>query len=86
MINSKFTLRKLLVLGCEVYFYSVIFLLIFKIFLPPVEPITLENIGIYLLPISHSAYWSVTAYIVLMLLSPFLNNRERACEKYSPKK
>ena len=72
MINSKFTLRKLRVLGGEVYFYSVIFLLIFKIFLPPVKPITLENIGIYLLPISHSAYWFVTAYIVLMLLSPFL--------------
>ena len=47
-------------------------LLIFKIFLPPVEPITLENIGIYLLPISHSAYWFVTAYIVLMLISPFV--------------
>ena len=73
MINSKFTLRKLLVLGGEVYFYSLIFLLIFTVFLPSAEPITLENIGIYLLPISHSAYWFVTDYIVLMLLSPFLN-------------
>ena len=81
MINSKFTLRKLLVLGGEVYFYSVIFLLIFKIFLPPVEPITLENIGIYLLPISHSAYWFVTAYIVLMLLSPFLNKFIKSLSK-----
>ena len=66
-------LRKLLILGGEVYFYSLIFLLIFTVFLPPAESITLENIGIYLLPISHSAYWFVTDYIVLMLLSPFLN-------------
>lgn len=73
MINSKFTFRKLLNLGGEVYFYSILFLVIFAVFLNPPFPIRLFDIGTSLLPISHSAYWFVTDYIVLMLLSPFLN-------------
>lgn len=73
MIDSKFTFRKLLVLGGEVYFYTLSFLVIFLVFLTPAAPITLETWVLSLLPISHSAYWFITDYIVLMLLSPFLN-------------
>lgn len=73
MINSKFTLRKLLVLGGEIYFYSFLFLVLVIIFPFLSEPLSLADWGVHLLPISHSAYWFVTGYIVLMLISPFLN-------------
>ena len=73
MIKNKFTFRKLLILGGEVYFYSIIFLIIFTLFLTPVMPITLLDIIRSVMPISHKAYWFITDYIVLMLLSPFLN-------------
>ena len=46
MVNSKFTLRKLLLLDGEVYFYSLIFLLIFEFLLPPAKPITFDIVGI----------------------------------------
>lgn len=73
MINSKFKLKKLFVIGGEVYFYSIMALIIFLVFLPSPIPITPSIIGISVLPISHGAYWFITDYIVLILLSPFLN-------------
>jgi surface polysaccharide O-acyltransferase-like enzyme len=72
MIESKFTLRKLLVLGGEVYFYSFLFLAIAIIFLNP-EYMTIGTIGKSILPISHNGYWFITCFIVLMLFSPVLN-------------
>lgn len=72
MIKSKFTFRKFLVLGGEVYFYSIIFFIMFLLFLTPVTPIGFTDIFKSLLPISH-AYWFITDYIALMIISPFLN-------------
>ena len=73
MINSKFTFKKLLRLGGEVYFYSIMFLIIFSTVLFPAIPIGLGDVLISILPISKSNYGFITYYIVLMLLSPFLN-------------
>ncbi len=73
MIKSKFHFRKLLILGGSVYFYSIAFLVIFTLFLTPALPTTMLDIVKCILPISHEAYWFITNYIVLMLLSPFLN-------------
>lgn len=73
MVKSKFTFRKLLVLGGATYFYSILFLIIFTFFLTPVTPISAEDLLRSILPISHNGYWFITDYIVLMLLSPFLN-------------
>lgn len=72
MIESKFTLRKLLILVGEVYFYSFLFLAVGILFLSP-ENLTIPNIGASILPISHNGYWFITSYIILMLFSPFLN-------------
>lgn len=83
MINSKFTFRKLLILGGEVYFYSYLFLLIVILFPFLSQPLTIADWGVHLLPISHSAYWFVTGYIVLMLISPFLNKFIRGLSKES---
>ena len=83
MIDSKFTFRKFLILGGEVYFYALLFLLIFAEFITPSSPLTMVDYGVTLLPISHSAYWFVTDYIVLMILSPFLNKFIKSMSKYS---
>ncbi len=72
MIDIKFTLRKLLILGGEIYFYSFLFLGLAIAFLSPSE-LTVANLGKSLLPISHNGYWFITCYIILMLFSPFLN-------------
>ena len=71
MINSKFTLRKLLVLGGGVYFYSLILCLIMLILVPTIL-INPTKILRTILPISHQ-YWFINCYIGLMLFSPFLN-------------
>ena len=81
MINSRFTFRKLLVLGGEVYFYSLLFLILVILLTYPSCPLTIADWGVHLLPISHSAYWFVTGYIVLMLLSPFLNKFIKSLSK-----
>ena len=83
MINSKFTIRKLLVLGGEVYFYSFLFLVLVIVFPFLSHPLTIADWGVHLLPISHSAYWFVTGYIVLMLISPFLNKFIKSLSKES---
>ena len=71
MINSKFTLKKLLVLGGEVCFYSIVLSLIMLILVPTIS-ITHFNILRAVFAISHG-YWFISCYIVLMLFSPFLN-------------
>lgn len=72
MIKQKFTFRKLLILGGEVYFYSLMCLVIFALFITPLTPISIQDILKSVLPISHG-YWFIADYIVLMILSPFLN-------------
>lgn len=72
MIESEFTLRKLLILGGQVYFYSFLFLAVAILFLS-LDVLTIPTIGASILPISHSGYWFITCYIILMLFSPFLN-------------
>lgn len=80
MIENKFTLRKLLILGGEVYFYSFLILAGVIIFLSP-SVLTIPTIGASLLPISHNGYWFITCYIILMLFSPYLNKFIKSISK-----
>ena len=73
MVTSNFTIRKFLVVSGEVYFYSILFLVLFLTVLTPVSPISGSSIVSSILPVSHSAYWFITDYLMLMILSPFLN-------------
>lgn len=73
MINSKFTLKKFLKILGQVLFYSLIFLILFMTVLKPVSPITKQQIFRSFFPITFSAYWFITNYILLMILSPFIN-------------
>lgn len=70
-MKSEFKLDKLIKLIIEVFMYSIFMLVITMIF-------TDRKIGIMellksFLPIIYSNYWFVTNYIVLYVLSPFIN-------------
>lgn len=76
MVTSRFTLKKFLELEGEIWFYSVTILLLFLTILKPVEEITALNIFQSIFPTIYgrsNMYWFATYYIILMLLSPFLN-------------
>lgn len=71
MINSKFKLKKLLILMGEVWFYSITILLISTLLWNP-------NIGIKdliksIFPISYNHYWFITTYVVMYILSNYIN-------------
>lgn len=73
MVQSKFTVNKLLKLLSQVVFYSLGFLLCFTLFLQPVYSIGIKEILKSILPVGYSLYWFITSYTVLMLFSPLLN-------------
>lgn len=73
MVNLKLNPKKILLLCGQIWFYSIGMLLIFLYVLTPVDKITVKEIIKSFLPILYSEYWFATSYIVLMLISPFLN-------------
>lgn len=81
MCNSKITLKKILSLISEIWFYSIVILILFLTILKPVEPIGFKLLLRSVLPISYSAYWFATTYIVLLILSPFINKWIQSMDK-----
>lgn len=73
MIESKITLKKLMKLWTEIWFYSIVILIIFYIWLVPDNFISFKVIIKNIFPVVYSQYWFMTNYIVLMILSPYLN-------------
>ena len=71
MVTSKFTLKKLLVLVGGIYFYALAALSAVVLFIPAIH-LTPGLILRAIFPLSHG-YWFMSCYIVLMILSPFLN-------------
>lgn len=70
LIDSKFTVKKLLILMGEVFFYSVLiyFILLFSGF------ITFSWKGLLcFFPVLSQQYWFVTMYLGMYVLSPFMN-------------
>ncbi len=72
MIDSKFTLQKFLKLVGEIWFYSISMLILFLTVLNPVE-LNMKLIISSIFPLLSSFYWFMTAYVLLMILSPILN-------------
>ncbi len=70
LVKSKFKIKKLLALWLQVLFYGIAFYLISC-------AIDSSNFGVgfvfYLAPITSNAFWFITAYLLLYLISPFLN-------------
>lgn len=72
MINSHFTLKKLMSFMGQVWFYTVGTLLVFTLLNGPSE-ISSYAVKSALFPLLTSHYWFASYYVLLMLLSPFLN-------------
>ena len=71
LIGSKsIKTSKLLKLWLQIFLYSIV---IFLIFVDWSQPLSLEELAINLLPVAFSRWWFASAYLVLYLLSPFLN-------------
>ncbi|HHZ06671.1 MAG TPA: acyltransferase [Clostridiales bacterium] len=79
LINSKFRIKKLLILLAEVFFYSVLAYVVFSIKGDTVMDIkTLTNV---FLPTLMREYWFITTYVGLYAISPFLNIGIKAMSK-----
>lgn len=80
MIKSNFKIKSFLKLFFEVLFYSLSILIVFKIF--HIDTIIDWHINTYLYPIGGGAYWFFTTYMVLYILSPFINILLKNLDKY----
>lgn len=84
MINSKFKIRKLLKLIFQVYFYS-IFLLILSMYRLNLN-FEVINVKPAFTPILRELYWFATSYVLVYILSPFLNKAIKTMGKENCKK
>lgn len=73
MINSKISIKKIWKIMGQVLFYSLGMLILFLFILKPVNTLEFKDVLKSLLPISYSAYTFVTCYLLLMIISPYLN-------------
>jgi surface polysaccharide O-acyltransferase-like enzyme len=71
MINSKFNIKNLLKITGQVFFYSVIIMILFKLF--GLSKIGIKTVIKSIFPVIFSTYWFVTSYVVLYILTPYLN-------------
>lgn len=73
MCESKISIKKILKLIAETWFYMVIIGLLFILILKPIEPITKIDLIKIFIPIVYNQNWFITDYILLMIVSPLLN-------------
>lgn len=71
MIDSKFKIKKFVKLLGQIWFYSYSILILYLLF--STEKVETKNILRCMLPITYSEYWFLTTYILLYLLSNFIN-------------
>lgn len=81
MINSKFTIKKLWKLIGQVLFYSYGIFILFSTILTPTSPIDEAKINMSIFPIAYSHYWFITCYVVIMIISPYINKFIRCMQK-----
>lgn len=86
MINGKFTIKKLWKLEGQVLFYSLGMYVLFSTVLEPVYKIDDKAIKTSFYPIAYSQYWFITCYVVIMILSPYINKFIHCMEKKELKK
>lgn len=73
MVKSIFTIKKLLIVVGQTYFYALGILILFTTILTPVTAINKVDIKKSIFSLSYGSYWFVTCYVVLMILSPYIN-------------
>lgn len=84
-INKKENYKKIIKLVFCTLFYSVTFLILFLCF-SSLKSISITDVFKSLLPISYRHYWFITDFILLMIVSPFLNKMIKVFEKDMYKK
>jgi len=70
-INSKFNLKQIIKTITEVWFYSVVIYFIYHLISG--SDLNIIELIRTLFPVIFTKYWFVSAYIILYLLSPFIN-------------
>lgn len=84
LIKSKFKIKKVIQLVIEVVFYSVIIYFLFVIFNgKTIEPKELLST---FLPVLTQQYWFISTYLVMYILSPFMNMLIEKLDKPTCKK
>lgn len=71
MVQSKFTVKKFWKIWGQTLFYSVAFCLYFAI--TKKQDVVGKDIFQSFFPLTFNQYWFVSAFVLLMLISPFLN-------------
>ncbi|MBD9304796.1 MAG: hypothetical protein EGS63_08450 [Lachnospira sp.] len=84
LINNTISLKKIINIMIEVWFYSISIYLIMVIL--KLAEINLFNIVTTVLPIVFKEYWFATAYIILLIVVGFLNNYICSLEQEKYKK
>jgi surface polysaccharide O-acyltransferase-like enzyme len=75
MVKAQFKFRRFFRLICQVLFYTLLIPLALSVFGQPLiaEQEGIYGILMYILPASTRHYWFISAYLLLYLISPFLN-------------
>ena len=85
MVNQQITLKKILRLWGEVLFYSISVWIVYAVVKlcagSDVSFFSLQTIKAFF-PVLFTHYWFVTAYIILMILSPFFNKLISIMDKH----
>ena len=81
MVDSEFKFKRLIKIVGETWFYSIIIIILFKTILTPVSEIKIKQIVKSVFPINSGAYWFMTDYVLLMIISPLLNNIIKSFDK-----
>ena len=79
MIESKFRLEKLVKLWVQTWFFSILFIAIF--YGLGITELNFDTFIRNLMPITYSMYWFATTYLVLYILTLFLNPAVKAMSR-----
>lgn len=71
LINTKFKTKKLLKIVLEVFFYSMLMYGVCLLF--GIVKYNIDDLRMSLFPITYNMYWFATTYVVMYLLSPYIN-------------
>lgn len=71
LINGKFKIKKTVKIWFDVFFYTIVIYLISTVL--RINNFNLKNLLLCFIPFSHSEYWFFSCYLILYILSPFLN-------------
>lgn len=81
LIDKQFTSKRIIKIWLETLFYTLLLLLIVKI--PKYNNLTTGNKLLYFIPIMSNQYWFITNYLLLSIISPFINILLKSITKIS---